>query len=100
MQAFLFMLGLMSILIAFGVFLSLRMNKERIVGKGRRFRARSIQPVAATEDYGVEEVYESFGPTPTVSASSIRARGSLVVFLAGLAIVLTLIAGFLNILPH
>lgn len=98
MQAFLFMLGLMSILIAFGVFLSLRLNKGVLVGKRRPFRARSIQTVAASEDYGVEEVYKSFGPT--VSTSSIRARSSLLVFIAGAAIVLTLVAGLLNILPH
>jgi hypothetical protein len=98
MQGFLFMLGLMSILIAFGVFLSLRLNKGGLVGKRRPVRARSIRTVAAAEDYGVEEVYESFGPT--VSTSSIRARGSLVVFIAGSAIVLTLVAGLLNILPH
>jgi hypothetical protein len=98
MQAFLVMLGLMSILIAFGVFLSLRLNKGRLVGKRRPVRARSFQTVAAAEDYGVEEVYESFGPT--VSASSSRARSSLVIFIAGFAIVLTLVAGLLNILPH
>jgi hypothetical protein len=98
MQAFLFMLGLMSILIAFGVFLSLRLNKGGLVGKRRPFHARRIQTVAAAEDHGVEEVYESFGPT--VSISSSRARTSLVVFIAGSAVVLTLVASFLNILPH
>ena len=99
MQAFLFVLGLMIIVIAFGVFLSLRLNKGRIVGKRRRVRARSVQTLAAestAEDDGLDEVYESLNPT--VSTSTSLARGILVILFAGFAIVVVLLAGLLSTL--
>src|SRR2546430_15741964 len=97
MQAFLFMLALISILIAFGVCLSLYLYKGGAVGKRRRVRARSFQTLAAettTEDYGVDEFYD--GLSPTVSSTSSLARGSLLVFLTGFAIIVMLLTSFVS----
>ncbi len=93
MQAFLFMMALMSILIAFGVCLSFYLYKGGAVGKRRRVRVRSFQTVTA-DDYGEDEFYEGFGPT--VSTTSSLARSSLVVFLAGCAIIVMLRTSFVS----
>ena len=97
MQAFLFMMALMSILIAFGVCLSFYLYKGGAVGRRRRVRARSFQTVTAeitADDYGEDEFYEGFGPT--VSTTSSLARSSLVVFLAGCSIIVMLLTSFVS----
>jgi hypothetical protein len=100
MQAFLFVFvfGLMSILIALGVYISLYLFKRGAVGKRRRVHARSFQTLAGAEDYGENEFYE--GLSPTVSTTSSLARSSLLVLLAGFAIIVMLLTSFVNTLPH
>ena len=97
MQAFLFMLALISILIAFGVCLSLYLYKGGAVGKRRRVRARSFQ-TATADDYGEDEFYEALGPT--VSTTSNLARSSLLVLLAGFVVIVMLLTSFVNTLAH
>ncbi len=97
MQALLFMLALISILITFGVCLSLYLYKGGAVGKRRRVRARSFQ-TATADDYGEDEFYEGLGPT--VSTTSSLARSSLLVFLAGFAIIAMLLTSFVSTVLH
>ena len=97
MQAFLFMLALISILIAFGVCLSLYLYKGGAVGKRRRVRAQSFQ-TATADDYGEDEFYE--GLAPTVSTTTSLARSSLVVFLAGFAIIAMLLTSYVSTVLH
>jgi|SRR5437868_15149215 hypothetical protein len=98
MQAFLFMLALISILIAFGVCLSLYLYKGGAVGKRRRVRARSFQTATTADDYGEYEFYE--GLAPTVSTTTSLARSSLVVFLAGFAIIAMLLTSYVSTVLH
>ncbi len=101
MQAFLFMLVLISILIAFGVCLSLYLYKGGAVGKRRRVRARSFQTATAettADDYGEDEFYEDLGPT--VSTTTNLARSSLLVFLAGFAIIVMLLTSLVSTVLH
>jgi hypothetical protein len=101
MEAFLFVLGLMSVLIAFGVCVSLYLYKGGAVGKRRRLVARSFQTLAtetAAENYGEDEFYEGLGPT--ISTTSSLARKSLLVLLAGFAVIVMLLTSFVNTLPH
>ena len=97
MQAFLFMLALISILIAFGVCLSVYLYKGGAVGKRRRVRARSFQ-TATADDYGEDEFYD--GLAPTVSTTTSLARSSLVVFLAGFAIIAMLLTSYVSTVLH
>ncbi len=101
MQAFLFVLGLMSILIAFGVCVSLYLYRGGVVGKRRGLRARSFQTLVAettAEGYGEDEFYEAL--CPTVSTTSNLARSSLLVLLAGFVVIVMLLTSFVNTLAH
>lgn len=103
MVPFLFVLGLFSILIVFGVCISLHLYKGGAVGKTRRLRTRSFQTFAvesAAEDYGEGESYSYMGTGPTASTTSRLARSSVLALLAGLVVVVMLIISFVSTVLH
>ena len=103
MVPFLFMLAFFSILIVFGVCISLHLYKGGAVGKMRRLRARSFQTLAVettAEDYGEDDSYSYMGSGPTASTTSRFARGSVLGLLAGLIVIGMLITSFASTVLH